>query len=50
LLLRPAVRDIERTSDRSGFDSVTSAKSAEVMNRRLGVVGLKVFIAIGPFP
>jgi hypothetical protein len=45
-VLRPPVFDFLATNDFSGFESVISAKSETVWNRRPGEVGLRLIIAI----
>src|SRR5918993_2060765 len=50
LLLRPPVLGLGTTSDFSGVDRVTSAKSATEEPRRPGVVGLYLRIAIALLP
>src|SRR5215203_4653795 len=50
LLLRPPVLGLGTTSDFSGVDRVTSAKSATEAPRRPGVVGLYLRIAIALVP
>jgi hypothetical protein len=45
-VLRPPVLDFLAISDFSGFESVISAKSETVWNRRPGEVGLRLFTAI----
>src|SRR5262245_48674498 len=48
--LRPPLLVSGRSSDFSGVDRVTSAKSATLAPRRPAVVGLYLRIAIGPYP
>ena len=50
LLLRPPVLGLGTTSDFSGVDRVTSAKSATEEPRRPGVVGLYLRIAMALSP
>ena len=46
VLLRPPVRLMGSTSDRSGRSLVMSSRETTVWNRRVGVVGLYVLIGI----
>src|SRR5260370_35153997 len=45
-LLRPPERFLPSTSDFSGRSRVISSRETEVVNRRVGVVGLYFFIGI----